>query len=132
MLHRLLSTHCRAFQRSLRHVPPLDAFHVVSTTDPLADSDEEYDDHVRYDYGMFIIALDVPLPNSFKHARPWPTIVAGGIERRLRVLNRLRGRSPTPPTPFMRSPIELVRREPTMSRNRYEPYARKRRRSKGR
>lgn len=60
MLHRLLSTHCRAFQRSLRHVPPLDAFHVVSTTDPLADSDEEYDDHVRYDYGMFIIALDVP------------------------------------------------------------------------
>ncbi|TDL28358.1 hypothetical protein BD410DRAFT_780856 [Rickenella mellea] len=46
------------------------AFHIVSTTDPLADSDEENDEHVRLDY-----------------------------ERRLRILNRLRGRPPTPSPP---------------------------------
>ncbi|KAL5519490.1 hypothetical protein ACEPAH_1173 [Sanghuangporus vaninii] len=44
------------------------AFHIVSTSDPLADSDEEYDEHVKLDY-----------------------------DRRLRVLKRLRRKSPTPP-----------------------------------
>ncbi|KAL6309973.1 hypothetical protein BKA93DRAFT_757015 [Sparassis latifolia] len=46
------------------------AWHVVTSTDPLEDSDEEADDHVRLDYN-----------------------------RRLRVLSRLRGKEPTPPPP---------------------------------
>ncbi|KAH8110651.1 hypothetical protein DFH11DRAFT_1619459 [Phellopilus nigrolimitatus] len=69
------------------------AFHIVSTTDPLAESDDEYDDQVRVDYGQ-----------------------------RLRVLNRLRGRSPTPPP--RRSVAE--RRNPV--RNRWDPYSRARKR----
>ncbi|OCH96556.1 hypothetical protein OBBRIDRAFT_9864 [Obba rivulosa] len=43
------------------------AWHLAQTTDPLQESDEEADEHVRVDYG-----------------------------RRLRVLSRLRGKSPTP------------------------------------
>ena len=40
-----------------------DAFHIVSTTDPLADSDEENDEHVRLDYGKpphGLFYLDAP------------------------------------------------------------------------
>jgi len=44
------------------------AWHMVNTTDPLEDSDNEADEHVRLDYN-----------------------------RRLRVLSRLRGKAPTPP-----------------------------------
>jgi len=44
------------------------AWHIVNTTDPLEDSDNEADEHVRLDYN-----------------------------RRLRVLSRLRGKAPTPP-----------------------------------
>ncbi|THH32015.1 hypothetical protein EUX98_g2184 [Antrodiella citrinella] len=44
------------------------AWHMINTIDPLEDSDNEADDHVRTDY-----------------------------ERRLRVLSRLRGKAPTPP-----------------------------------
>jgi len=44
------------------------AWHIVATTDPLMDSDEEHpDEHVHLDYS-----------------------------RKLQVLNRLRGKSPTP------------------------------------
>ncbi|TFY62154.1 hypothetical protein EVJ58_g4032 [Rhodofomes roseus] len=44
-----------------------DAWHIAASTDPLNDSDEEQDEHVRLDYN-----------------------------RRLRVLSRLRGKEPTP------------------------------------
>jgi len=47
------------------------AWHVANTTDPLEDSDNEADEHVRLDYN-----------------------------RRLRVLSRLRGKAPTPPGHF--------------------------------
>jgi len=60
---------------SLRHVPPApprsmlqQAWHIVTTTDPLLDSDEEgADEHLRYDY-----------------------------IRRLKVINELRRKEPTP------------------------------------
>ncbi|KLO10122.1 hypothetical protein SCHPADRAFT_907169 [Schizopora paradoxa] len=63
------------------------AFHIVSTTDPLASSDEEYDEHIALDY-----------------------------DRRLRVLNRLRGRAPTPER--AQSPIDRYESR----RRRHHPY----------
>ncbi|KAI0936163.1 hypothetical protein AcW1_000469 [Taiwanofungus camphoratus] len=54
------------------------AWHIVTTTDPLEDSDEEADEHVRLDYN-----------------------------RRLRVLSRLRGKEPTPEPEFGPSAAEV-------------------------
>ncbi|EJC98709.1 uncharacterized protein FOMMEDRAFT_161538 [Fomitiporia mediterranea MF3/22] len=69
------------------------AFHIVSTSDPLADSDEDDDENVHVDY-----------------------------ERRLHVLRRLRGKSPTPPRFSPRlQPIEGPER-PESGRTRYHPY----------
>lgn len=48
MLERMLNT---AFALNVTQVI-VDAFHIVTTTDPLADSDDEDDEHVRLDYGQ--------------------------------------------------------------------------------
>ncbi|KAI5122351.1 hypothetical protein M0805_004109 [Coniferiporia weirii] len=77
------------------------AFHIVSTSDPLAESDDEYDEHVKVDY-----------------------------DRRLRILNRLRGKSPTPPLPPPPPPRRSPGERRELTRNRWDPYPRTRRRSK--
>jgi len=53
------------------------AWHIVTTTDPLLDSDEEADEHVRLDYS-----------------------------RRLNILSRLRGKDPTP-DPDIQTPVDV-------------------------
>jgi Ino eighty subunit 1 len=63
----------------------LDAWHVVSTTDPLLDSDEETDHHVRLDYSRLLIMY---LYSAL--------LIDPREVRRLKIISRLRGQSPTP------------------------------------
>lgn len=63
-----------------------DAWHVVASTDPLVDSDEELmDEYVRNDYSESL--------GSVRRVQPLMVIV----DQRIAVLARLRGRAPTPP-----------------------------------
>ena len=66
----------------------LDAWHVVNTTDPLVDSDEENaDEYVRTDYSK-VDHISTVLFNETLSVR------------RLQTLKRLRGKSPTPEAEF--------------------------------
>jgi Ino eighty subunit 1 len=62
-----------------------DAWHVVTSTDPLVDSDEELDEYVRNDYSEYFELVP--------QTQPLMVIV----DQRIAVIARLRGRAPTPP-----------------------------------
>ena len=66
--------------------PELDAWRTVLDSDPLVDSDEECpDEHTRLEYGtLAAILARLLLCNRYR------------LARRVRVISRLRGRSPTP------------------------------------
>lgn len=67
----------------LRYI--LDAWHVITTTDALIDSDEEIGDyHARLDYGKWCCELMIYCSLNLRSVR------------RLDTLKRLRGKSPTP------------------------------------
>ena len=82
------------------------AFQLALTTDPLADSGEE-DEDARCDYSELTIGA-APPPN-------WNTELPVLVFR-LHVVNRLRGRAPTPEvddadlTPPASTPINIMRR----------------------
>lgn len=62
-----------------------DAWHVVTSTDSLADSDEELMDECRNDYSKY-------LEESLRH-----NLLMIIVDQRIAVIARLRGRAPTPP-----------------------------------
>lgn len=63
-----------------------DAWHVVTSTDPLVDSDEELmDEYVRNDYSESL--------GFVPQTQPLMIVV----DQRIAVITRLRGRVPTPP-----------------------------------
>lgn len=63
-----------------------DAWHVVASTDPLVDSDEELmDEYVRNDYSESLESISQPQP------------LINVVDQRIAVIARLRGRAPTPP-----------------------------------
>ena len=68
------------------HYLRTDAWHVVTSTDPLVDSDEELmDEYVRNDYSEHFELV----PGT------QPLIVI--VDQRIAVIARLRGKAPTPP-----------------------------------
>jgi hypothetical protein len=65
----------------------VEAWHIATTTDPLADSDEENpNQHVRHDYSVYTCRITV-VHSIFNHIFP---------AQRLHILNRLRGHKPSP------------------------------------
>jgi Ino eighty subunit 1 len=81
-----------------------EAWHVITTTDPLLDSDDEVgDENVRHDCSKFFV-FHIP-----------PPILICVTVQRLRVVTALRHKEPTP---------ELERRPITSTRYRTPEYAR--------
>lgn len=73
-----------------------DTWHVVTSTDPLADSDEELmDEHVRNDYSVYLGLV----------ARMQPLMIV--LDQRIAVIARLRGKAPTPP-PDLNAPPHIA------------------------
>lgn len=74
-----------------------EAWHVVNATDPLDDSDREEDEHVRLDYSASISHyLRVSPCGVFHRSLRVTDTIPVSLDRRLRVLARLRGKEPTP------------------------------------
>ena len=80
---------------------PTEAWHVINATDPLEDSDKEEDEHVRLEYSTSPFRVPAAVNTlcftdhsiiMFAHTH---TILVS-LDRRLRVLARLRGKEPTP------------------------------------